>query len=87
MVVETGRVMHDGTLACSAMLDLCKAVLAFGSAEPQNALVRIATNSLDRCCNEHATGGTVDLLQLCGLFMLSLCHLSQCRSASHTFSL
>jgi hypothetical protein len=30
---------HDGTLAGSALLDLCKVVLAKGSAEQQNALV------------------------------------------------
>jgi len=40
------RVMCDGALAGSALLDLCKVVLAKGSAEQQNALVRIATNSL-----------------------------------------
>jgi hypothetical protein len=42
----SSRVMCDGALAGSALLDLCKVVLAIGSAEQQNALVLIATNSL-----------------------------------------
>lgn len=42
----SSRVMQDGTLACSALLDLCKVVLANGTTEQQHALVRIATNSL-----------------------------------------
>jgi hypothetical protein len=42
----SSRVMCDGALADSALLDLCKVVLAIGSTEQQNALVRIATNSL-----------------------------------------
>jgi hypothetical protein len=38
--------MCDGALASSALLDLCKVVLAKGTVEQQNALVWIATNSL-----------------------------------------
>jgi hypothetical protein len=80
--------MCDGTLAGSALLAQCKVVLAKGSAEQQNALVRIATNSL-QC--EWATDAATNTQRVeplacsdCVDTSCSLGHLAQCAGPQAT---
>ena len=81
------RVMCDGALAGSALLDLCKVVLAKGSAE-QHSLVRIATNSL-QC--EWATDAATNTQRVeplacsdCVDTSCSLGHLAECAGPQAT---
>jgi hypothetical protein len=85
---KTRPVMCDGTLAGPALLDLCKVVLAKGSAEQQNALVRIATNSL-QC--EWATDAATNTQRVeplacsnCVDTSCSLGHLAECAGPQAT---
>ena len=80
--------MCDGALAGPALLDLCKVVLAKGSTEQQNALVRIVTNSL-QC--EWATDAATNTQRVeplacpnCADTSCSLGHLAECAGPQAT---
>jgi hypothetical protein len=80
--------MCDGALAGPALLDLCKIVLTIGSAEQQNALVRIATNSPQCEWTTDAATNTQRVEPLtcsdCADTSCSLGHLAECAGPQAT---
>ena len=82
------NVMHDGAIACAALLDLSKVVMAAGSPSQQATLIHVATNSI-HCIGTKAPDGTLSrVLPLrCTDCINSLCtlsHLAECAGAHAT---